>query len=109
MLQSTEQYIRSISIAMEESETNFLCFPDEDTDGCGDEFNRILLFFCNLIGGLGLCRAYVMKSANERRRSADGQLSIRDLKAVTKRRRPSGVKSSPFKASSSFLVTPVEY
>lgn len=109
MLQSTVQYIRSISIAMEEFETNSLFFPEEDTDGCGDEFNRILLFFCNLLGGLGLCRAYVMKSANERSRSADRQLSIRDLNALTKRRRPSGVKSSPFKASSSFLVTPVEY
>lgn len=109
MLQSTEQYIRSISTAMEELETNSLCFPEEDTDGCGDEFNRMLLFFCNLLGGLGLCRAYVMKSAKERSRSADRQLSIRDLKAVAKRRKPSGVKSSPFKASSSFFVTPVGY
>lgn len=50
-----------------------------------------------------------MKRAKERSKSADRQLSISDLKAFVKRRKPSGVKSSPFRASSSFLVTPVDH
>lgn len=54
-LQRTEQYIRSISTAMAELDT-YTRFPEEDVDSCGDEFNRMLFFFCNLVGAFGLCK-----------------------------------------------------
>lgn len=49
-----------------------------------------------------------MKRASDRSKSGDMQLSISDLKAVMKSCKASEVKSSTFRASSNFLLTPVD-
>lgn len=106
-LQTTEQYMRSISTAIVQLDTYSAGLSADDMDRFRDELNRTLFFFCNLLDGLGLCIAYVMKRARDRNMSAVIQLSIKLLKALVKRCKAYGVKSSPFRASRSFLVTPI--
>lgn len=48
-----------------------------------------------------------MKRARDRCKSAEKKLSINDLYAEVKSRNASVVNSSPFKASISFLLTPI--
>lgn len=99
--------MRSISTAIVQLDTYSAGLSADDMDRFRDELNRTLFFFCNLLGGLGLCIAYVIKRARDRNMSAVIQLSIKLLKALVKRCKAYGVKSSPFRASRSFLVTPV--
>lgn len=57
ILQTTEQYIRSISTAMVQLDTYSPGLSADDIDRFRDVLNRTLLFFCNLLGGFGLCIA----------------------------------------------------
>lgn len=80
----TEQYMRNISTAIVQLDTYSGDLSADDNDRFRFELNRMLFFFCSLLGGFGLCMAYVINRARDRNISAVIQLSIRLLNALVK-------------------------